>query len=123
MDLLGLKVIHRKFGPGIVIKENEGIITVEFLGQTSSFINPDDFYLHLKAEDESIQQILEREAIASIEQGRQVQIAWQKDRDEQIRAQVSKLYHPVNDLMNSCKLHSICVLILAVQPVVQCTFV
>ena len=97
MDLLGLNVIHGKFGPGIVTKENGRTITVEFLNRTSSFFHPDAFYLHLKAEDESIQQILEREAIASIEQGRQAQIAWQKDRDEQIRAQVSKLYHPVND--------------------------
>lgn len=97
MDLLGLNVIHGKFGPGIVTKENGRTITVEFLNRTSSFVHPDAFYLHLKAEDESIQQILEREAIASIEQGRQAQIAWQKDRDEQIRAQVSKLYHPVND--------------------------
>ena len=97
MDLLGLNVIHGKFGPGIVTKENGRRITVAFLDRTSSFSSPDAFYSHLQAEDEGIQQILEREAIASIEQERQAQIAWQKDRDEQIRAQVSRLYHPVND--------------------------
>lgn len=48
MDLIGKKVIHCKFGEGIVAKQEGPYISVSFGEQCKKFIYPDCFGIYLK---------------------------------------------------------------------------
>ena len=48
MELIGKKVIHSKFGEGIVAKQEGLYISVSFGGQCKKFIYPDCFDVYLK---------------------------------------------------------------------------
>ena len=48
MNLIGKKVIHSKFGEGIVAKQEGPYISVRFGEQCKKFIYPDCFNVYLK---------------------------------------------------------------------------
>jgi len=48
MDLIGKKVIHSKFGEGIVVKQEDTHISVRFGEQCKKFIYPGCFNVYLK---------------------------------------------------------------------------
>lgn len=55
MDLIGVKVTHKKFGSGIITKIDNGILYVQFDENESRFQYPDGFESFIKAEDEAVQ--------------------------------------------------------------------
>lgn len=65
MELTGIAVSHGKFGPGEILGEHEGKITVQFAGPygQKDFVYPDAFERFLIAQDASLQGELQ-EALA-----------------------------------------------------------
>lgn len=60
MDLGNKNVIHSTFGLGVIKKQDDKYITVEFNDQTKVFIFPDAFRSFLKAEDPQVQKEIEQ---------------------------------------------------------------
>lgn len=61
MNLLNLKVKHKRFGEGLVTEVNSKYLIVKFASRTSRFLYPDAFDEHLLAEDEAVQSIIRDE--------------------------------------------------------------
>ena len=55
MNLIDVVVIHKLFGRGVVVAQEEGTITVRFHEKTAKFAYPDAFKLFLKAENCKLQ--------------------------------------------------------------------
>lgn len=63
MDLTGKHVQHRKFGEGIIVKQNETMIDVAFHDGTKKFIYPACFNTFLEIADVSLKKELQTEVI------------------------------------------------------------
>lgn len=55
MNVIGIKVKHILLGIGTVVEQDDTHISVEFKNKKSSFLFPDAFEKHIKAEDPDVQ--------------------------------------------------------------------
>lgn len=61
MSLIGCKVKHKAFGSGTIINEDNSHVEVEFANKVAKFVYPDAFKKFLVAEDETIQNDIQKQ--------------------------------------------------------------
>ena len=74
MNLVGIKVKHKAFGTGTVTELDAQYVTIAFEAKTTKFLFPDCFENFVKAEDASVQTVIDKmiaDAKAAAEQKRQ----------------------------------------------------
>ena len=59
MNLINKKVTHKRFGTGIIVKQNASNIEIHFESENKMFVYPDVFGKHLKLHDKSDAKSLE----------------------------------------------------------------
>jgi hypothetical protein len=65
LDLTGMTVSHKKFGEGIIERQDNGIMTIKFKGKTADFRYPDAFEKFLEIEDKTVEELIAAECLAA----------------------------------------------------------
>src|SRR3954471_2575024 len=60
MNLINKKVTHKRFGMGSIVKHNESSIEINFESENKKFVFPDVFGKHLKLQNKSVANTLEK---------------------------------------------------------------
>ena len=85
MNLVGIKVKHKAFGAGTVTELDAQYVTIAFEAKTTKFLFPDCFENFVKAEDASVQTVIDKmiaDAKAAAEQKKQEEEAARKAAEE-----------------------------------------
>jgi hypothetical protein len=109
MDLIDKKVVHKSFGEGNIIDQDEKFITISFKTENKKFIYPDAFGKFLKLEDRDAASSLKK-VITKIEleqekqekeqqEAREQKILEQQRLDEHKKLMKNHKLHPVSQLV------------------------
>jgi hypothetical protein len=103
MNLINKKVIHKHFGTGSIVKQNDSSVEINFESGNKKFVYPDVFANHLKLDDISDARLLEK-----IIQKKEIERKEKEDKMEEERERrrtelLNRLEH--EKLMKNHKLH------------------
>lgn len=104
MNLIDKEVVHKSFGKGNVVEQDDSFITIEFETESKKFVYPDAFGKFLTLEDREaaaslkvvITEIEDEKArlVKEAEAQREIQILEQKRRDEHKKLMKNHKLHP-----------------------------
>ena len=103
MNLINKKVIHKRFGTGSIVKQNDSSVEINFESGNKKFVYPDVFANHLKLDDISDARLLEK--IIQKKESEQKEKADKMEEERKLLREelVNRLEH--EKLMKNHKLH------------------
>lgn len=103
MNLINEKVTHKRFGTGIVVKQNDSRIEIHFASENKKFIFPDAFEKHLVLHNQnvanSLEKILQKKELERLEEERK------KEEERRLQRKRWELRQEYEKLMKNHKLH------------------
>lgn len=102
MNLIDKEVMHKSFGEGNIVDQDEKFVTIDFNKETKKFVFPDAFGKFLKLKDESANATL-KQTIIKLEEKQEI---LEKKREEE-QAQRHLEQQRVNELKKMLKNHKL----------------
>lgn len=103
MNLINKEVSHKRFGKGSVVRHNDSVIEIHFETENKKFVFPDAFGKHLKLQDESaansLDKVLQKK---KIEREKEEQ---EKEEEKKLQRKEQQLRLEHEKLMKNHKLH------------------
>lgn len=103
MNLIDKQVMHKSFGKGSIVDQNDEFVTINFDNETKKFIFPDAFGQFLKLEDETANDTL-KEAIVEFEE-KQEELVKQREEEQAQRVLEQQRVNELKKLLNNHKIH------------------
>lgn len=103
MDLIDKEVVHKSFGKGSIVEQDDSFITINFETVSKKFIYPDAFGAHLTLEDQDAAKVLKKVITRIEDEQEQLEKQRQADKEQQILEQQRIDEH--KKLMKNHKLH------------------
>lgn len=103
MNLIDKEVLHKSFGKGSIVDQDDEFITIDFDKETKKFIFPDAFGTFLKLKDESAQETL-KEVIKEL-QAKQKKLEKQKEEEQAQRLLEQQRLNELKKLFKNHKIH------------------
>ncbi len=104
MNLINKKVTHKRFGTGIIVKQNDSNIEIHFESENKMFVYPDVFGTHLTLHDESDAKSLDE--IIQKKEDEQKEEESKKVEEKKLQRKKRELRLEHEKLMKHHKLHS-----------------
>ena len=103
MNLINKKVIHKHFGTGSVVNQNDSSVEINFESGDKKFVYPDVFANHLTLDDISDARLLEKIILKKESEQREKEDRLEEQRKLKREEQVTRLEH--ERIMKNHKLH------------------
>ena len=104
MNLINKKVIHKRFGTGSIVKQNDSSVEINFESGNKKFVYPDVFANHLKLDDISDARLLEKIIQKKESEQKEKEDKMEEERKLLRKELVNRLEH--EKLMKNHKLHN-----------------
>lgn len=103
MNLVNKEVTHKRFGKGSIVKHNESFIEIHFATENKKFLFPDAFEKHLKLQDQSVANSLEKVIQEKVLERKKVE--QEKEEEKKLLRKEQQLRQEHEKLMKNHKLH------------------
>ncbi|MEI3599381.1 MULTISPECIES: malate synthase [unclassified Oceanobacillus] len=103
MNLIDKKVMHKSFGNGSIVDQDDEFVTIDFDEVTKKFVFPDAFGKFLKLKDDSAQATL-KQAITKIE-AKQEQLEKEREEEQAQRILEQQRMNELKKLLKNHRLH------------------
>ena len=103
MNLIDKKVMHKSFGKGNIVDQDDEFVTIDFDKETKKFVFPDAFGKFLKLKDDSAQATL-KQAITKFE-AKQEQLEKEREEEQAQRILEQQRKNELKKLLKNHRLH------------------